>query len=296
MASPTRSGSSRTVKVPSALTVAVPSWCVPFASSRTAVTFSGSAGAGPSHSSRPRTDSGSPATAPEGLWVRSPVKRVSYWAAGGWMTCSQYSWPVPPRVTAKSREPSSDQARPRGVTPLPSRLPSKANSSGGVPSAGSALCTSRSGVLPAAWAPRAMYLPSPLKATAVEVAPAGRAWYWPEASDRSPAFSSRVPAVASATATLVPSGLAAMSARSRAPLPSASANRREASRTGAVPLTSNEARKGFAAPLSLGWPMRRRFCARAPGASWSRPTSFQPARETVPFVSMSRDVVAVAHR
>ncbi len=91
------------------------------------------------------------------------------------MMCSQYWPPAALVVTANSRDPSADHSMPRGTTRSPSRLPSKTNSSGVVESPGSAGCTSRSGTAPVAEAPRAMYLPSPLKATALAVAPSGRA-------------------------------------------------------------------------------------------------------------------------
>ncbi len=248
MASPTSAGTSRTVNEPSASTSTAASLRSPFASLRTAETFTGSAGAGPSSSSRPRMPRGSPTTGCPGAVLSAPVKRESCWTAGGWMTCSQYSVPYVLVVTAKRREPSADQPRPRGATLLPSSAPSKANSSGAVRSAGSAACTSRSAVPPVAEAPRARYLPSPLKATAEAVAPSGNGWYCTGASDKSAASSSRVPAAASATAIRVPSKDCATSFRSSAPLPSLPANRRSGPRTSVLPVASKVVRKGSATP------------------------------------------------
>src|SRR5882757_1743312 len=126
--------------------------------------------------------------------------------------CSQYASPAASLVTAKSFDASADQARPREAIRSPPSAPSwKTKPRGASPVVGSASCTSRSASSPGAARPRATSEPSGLNATAVAEASAGGALQPGLASDMSEPFSSRNPAVPSASPTSEPSALSAAS-------------------------------------------------------------------------------------
>ncbi len=90
-----------------------------------------------------------------------------------------------------------------------------------------------------------------------------------------------MPYAASATAIRLPSALWAMSFRSSAPLPSASANRREGPRTRFSPLASKVVRNASASAPAPAWPMTSRSGASGPASSFSRPRLSQPVGAAV---------------